>query len=374
MKTFLIWLCLAGVAFSAPSVSSVTSVTDGASATISGSSFGAEVTATPLVFDDFDSNDSGRQNTDTIYSKNCSGYGAWDDYYDDSIPTYTNTNQRTGSTLSSLHHLICNDGNNNHALIKTTFATDNQTGFLLSFWLFVEWDSMEGIGNIKAFRINDGDGEDNPYTSLQVSQKNGNPMTYWEMFNFIGTDTATWPAEGDSTLNYNIVESTWNHYIIIFKAGTNGNADGTAIVWVNGQNLEDTDTMETFETADQYDRFTACYYCANYTAGNVYMQFDDVYIDTTPESVWIGNNSTWSTCTAREVQIQTARSDTEITITVNQGALTDTAWVYVMDANGNVNSSGYQVIFGATGTPAVNAKCLSGNAIKMTSGTSIRCN
>ena len=349
-KIFFILLLSVGVAFSAPSISSVTSIADGESATISGASFGAMGTATPDFFDTFDANDAGRQNSDTIYSKNCSNYGTWDNDYLDSVPTYTNANQRVGSILSSYHHLICNDIENNHAYITSEVYSGNTTGYIMSFWLKTEWDSMvpSGIGdNIKAFRVNDGDGEADTYTSLQVSQASGQAMTSWYMMVYIGTNGANWPTGGDTTLNFNIVESTWHHYIIAFHAGTNGSTDGDALIWVDGSKLEDTAVMETFETADEYDSYTFCYYCANYTSGNVYMQFDDIYIDDTWQTVWLGNNSLWDNCTVREVQLQTARSDTSITITVNQGAFTDTAYVYVMDADGAVNASGYEVSFSA---------------------------
>ena len=371
-KIFFIWLLSVGVAFSAPSISSVTSVADGESATISGASFGAMGTATPDFFDTFDANDAGRQNSDTIYSKNCSNYGTWDNDYLDSVPTYTNANQRDGSILSSYHHLICNDIENNHAYITSEVYSGNTTGYIMSFWLRMEWDSIEYsyVGdNIKMFRVNDGDSEADLHTSLQVGTQSGNPLSNQIMMVFIGGSGANWPIESDTTLNYTYTEGSWRHYIVAFHAGTDGNADGDALIWVDGSKLEDTTVMETFETGDQYDAYTFCYYCANFLAGNVYMQFDDIYIDDTWQTVWLGNNSLWNNCTVREVQLQTARSDTSITITVNQGAFTDTAYVYVMDADGAVNASGYEVSFSAQSAETFTLKKAETGSSMVKSGT-----
>jgi hypothetical protein len=80
---------------------------------------------------------------------------------------------------------------------------------------------------------------------------------------------------------------------------------------------------------------------------------DDIYVDNTFQHVIIGNASTYSTCTQFEVQPATAWSSdgNSITVTVNQGAFSDgqTAYLYVVDGNGNVNTTGYPITFGKGG-------------------------
>ena len=70
----------------------------------------------------------------------------------------------------------------------------------------------------------------------------------------------------------------------------------------------------------------------------------------------MGNASTYDNSTHREIQIPTAWSNTGITIKVNIGifASNQPAYIYVTDANGNVNNQGYPVIIGAaTSAPAI---------------------
>jgi len=83
---------------------------------------------------------------------------------------------------------------------------------------------------------------------------------------------------------------------------------------------------------------------------------DDVYIDNTQARVLIGNASTFAASTHREIQIPSAWSDSSITIKVNQGSFVkdNTAYLYVVDANGAVNSSGYPITI-ESGAPAPSA-------------------
>jgi hypothetical protein len=81
--------------------------------------------------------------------------------------------------------------------------------------------------------------------------------------------------------------------------------------------------------------------------------FDDIYIQTgTQARVEIGDSATWAGCKHREIQKPSAWSDTAITITLNKGSFKDgdCAFLYVVDANGNVNSNGYKLSGGAACT------------------------
>ncbi|MEA1925079.1 MAG: hypothetical protein U9M95_04345 [Candidatus Altiarchaeota archaeon] len=73
---------------------------------------------------------------------------------------------------------------------------------------------------------------------------------------------------------------------------------------------------------------------------------DDIYVDNTQARVMVGDNSTYSLCTHREIQIPISWSDDSITINVNQGSFSNGEHVYlfVVDGNGTV-SEGYPVTF-----------------------------
>ncbi len=77
---------------------------------------------------------------------------------------------------------------------------------------------------------------------------------------------------------------------------------------------------------------------------------DDVYIDNTKARVELCEGATWSTRIACDIQIPTSWSDSTIKATVNTGTFQtdDIAYLYVVDSDGTVNSSGYQVIIGET--------------------------
>ena len=87
--------------------------------------------------------------------------------------------------------------------------------------------------------------------------------------------------------------------------------------------------------------------CAS--AGDAYTFWDDVYIDNTPARIELGNAATYGACTHREIQIPSAWSDTQVSLTMNTGTFDggQVAWLYVATAN-NVVSPGYQITLGGT--------------------------
>ena len=80
---------------------------------------------------------------------------------------------------------------------------------------------------------------------------------------------------------------------------------------------------------------------------------DDVYKQTgTQARVELGNASTWSACTWREIQLPTAWASGQITCTFNTGSFStgQTAYLYVVDSTGAYNSTGTPVTIGASGS------------------------
>jgi hypothetical protein len=77
-----------------------------------------------------------------------------------------------------------------------------------------------------------------------------------------------------------------------------------------------------------------------------------MFLDFTQARVEISKNSKWdeSRQIHKEIQIPTAWSSSSITVRLNQGSFQngETAYLYVIDENGNVNSQGYPVKFGGT--------------------------
>lgn len=82
------------------------------------------------------------------------------------------------------------------------------------------------------------------------------------------------------------------------------------------------------------------------------LDIDEIYIDKGFQRVEIGNASTWAAVTSSEVQPPSAWSDTGATITVNQGSIAtlSAGYLYVFDASGTPNSSGF-ALTGIGGEP-----------------------
>jgi hypothetical protein len=94
-------------------------------------------------------------------------------------------------------------------------------------------------------------------------------------------------------------------------------------------------------------------YSRNSGYANNWRYFTDLYVDYTLSHVVLGNASTYSACTIREAQVPTAWSGSSITLNVNLGQFSSgqTAYVYVMDANGNVNANGLAITVGGGSPP-----------------------
>ena len=87
--------------------------------------------------------------------------------------------------------------------------------------------------------------------------------------------------------------------------------------------------------------------------------YDDVYLQMGSRAhVEIGNASTYSSCTHTEIQYPTVYNGTGITFTVNQGSFENgsTAYVFVIDEDGNANATGEAITFGAASEPTQNGK------------------
>jgi len=142
---------------------------------------------------------------------------------------------------------------------------------------------------------------------------------------------------------------TWYSQQIVFKdSTTSSSGDGVFEAWANGTRYLSDHTANLYGGGNTYpldagwiDAWNEN--CPGGECAKIY--YDDIYIDTTLSRVMIGNNATLANCTHQEIQIPSAWSGNSITITVNQGSFAncESAYLFVVDANGNVNTQGYPV-------------------------------
>jgi hypothetical protein len=135
-----------------------------------------------------------------------------------------------------------------------------------------------------------------------------------------------------------------------------GQANGQMRIWIDGKLRDQTTNLITNTSSDGaaenkrpyvigfYDSWGP----SNAAVSNMYAYYSDIYVDNTWARVELGNANTYGGCTLREVQIPTAWNASSLTVQVNQGSFTDgqTAYLYVVNANGQVNASGFPVIVG----------------------------
>lgn len=139
----------------------------------------------------------------------------------------------------------------------------------------------------------------------------------------------------------------WNIEEYEADQGTLDTSDASIKVWYNGVDGGDkTFQGKTTDNPTNWGDFLVQGQNSNCDNSN-YMYFDDLYIDTTWSRVMIGNASTFSNSTHKEIQIPTAWATGEITVVVNTGSFENgQAWLYVVDSNGDVNSSGFEITIG----------------------------
>lgn len=100
---------------------------------------------------------------------------------------------------------------------------------------------------------------------------------------------------------------------------------------------------------DAYYRYTSV--PTNLTNNNAIAAFDDIYVDNSISRAMLCNNATYASATICEPQPITSWADGSITITANQGALTQGSnYLFVYDSANVANGAGYPVSVGDSPT------------------------
>jgi len=319
----------------APSVSGVSgAMSPGEGIAISGGGFGNKPIAAPLKWDDFENGTVGA----TLQSVD----PTWVPYYYGSA-IYNNATSHSGVL----------------AAYNDPFS---MTGFSTNYFQFAPTDEV-----FVAYWINMTHADVTDYAVIKLSRINSSSAAAGGgVYNGTGDSgfSNICPRYGTSgylhyspggglpavNLGYASVQyDTWLRVDMYKKVSTPGVADGAcdvAAVGIGSQTHHDIMTRAAGETFLQ-DTVLLGLMAAN-CEGQFELQIDDVYIDNTRARVEIGNASTWSGCTHREVQIPTSWSSGSITATVNQGSFADgaSAYLYVVDAEGAASASGYPITIG----------------------------
>lgn len=334
-------IAIAGSASAEPIIGSVSGAfSNQSSIAISGSNFGSKSSAAPAKWDDFSNGTDG--------SNVANG---WTLSANTTNPKYSTTYLRTNYRNKDMSVHLGFTGGQYRCQIMHSFGTipPDPQRIYVTFWSYL-YEPGGSTANFKAMRIY-GNGSDETYMPPGASFAEGSQ---------IGTYPNTVMGVYDSNLsetgktvhaNYSMPRSQWNRIEYYVDSGTQGNTDGKVQLWTNGI-LRGQINPPTRPFLIDSARFVRVdigqYYDGSGSGMDHYVS--DAYIDTTLARVEIGNAATWSGCTHREIQIPSAwdPSGTFITVTVNQGAFAngDTAYLYVVDSNGQVNTQGFQITIG----------------------------
>jgi len=174
---------------------------------------------------------------------------------------------------------------------------------------------------------------------------------------WVDNDHCGW-KDFETNASPNWQRETWHHFQWEYRDSDINTANGVVRCWWNGKLIFDKHDIITRTTTDtSYKRPSLVGFYNSHGQspdGNDHFYMDDAYADTTWSRVEIGNASTYATCTHREIQPPTSWADGSIAITFNQGSFSaeDTAYVYVVDSTGAVNSSGYEITIGGSESPS----------------------
>lgn len=199
------------------------------------------------------------------------------------------------------------------------------------------------LSNIKVFRMwETGDSVENFYIATWGWEDN-------IIISNSGVDAQEkYYAEGGYQTNWTIGE--WHLFQFEFKDSSLGVADGAFRWWVDGHLAFETNNMMTREDESPYKRpFILGFFNSwgdNSTDSNDFW-LDDAYIDDSWARVELGNASTYSACSHREIQPLVSWAPGQVRITFNKGSFTagQTAYMYVIDPNG-ARSAGFPVVVG----------------------------
>lgn len=318
---------------------SASTVMHGSTLTISGAGFGTKTNPAPFLWDDFETGTAGTP---------LASSGRWIHYENGSTtwPQYTNTQAYSGqrAAINDIRSLDANGANFNTAGIRGLQTTEAYFSYLFR-WEIVSGDPGRA-GFVKMLRANGIGGfyHSRPrfYTSLwpTASQIDSG-------YSYSGAD-----ADGVAYAGSNAPANTWNRMEVYYKlsspAGTNTGALQTWANLVPTANLVNAMTLSSSQAGQIVDNFLLPFMVANAnTALQIRLYVDDIYVDRTRARVEIGDAATWSGCRRREVQIPTSWSDTQITVSVNQGRFANgaAAYLYVVNRDGSVNARGVPLSF-----------------------------
>ena len=341
-SVFCTLLCAAPLSYAAPALSGVSgAISQGSTISITGSNFGTKPTPAPFYWNDFESATVGQTALQAgLDDEGTDGQG---------LPIVRNDKVFSGKNSLRMDYLL----NKDSMFPRVGKSGLNSNEVYVSAWMY--WTHTAGSGGSPfIFQLVRG-GANPPYS--------GNPRFYETIRPnaqgvVAGVDRGSVDANNsttyDDTVNAGQNANGWHRVEYYFKLSDPGVANGIYQTWVDGKlNANITNTMSRPAGNSETINYVMSLFDGNdsYGTTNSYsVWMDDFFVDTTRARVEVGDASTLSACKTRTVLPAVTWSNTTISVKASVGmfAAGSTAYLYVYDANGNVNSTGYAIKIGAT--------------------------
>ncbi|HLD34402.1 MAG TPA: hypothetical protein VJB62_00915, partial [Patescibacteria group bacterium] len=348
----------------AQTVNSVSgTVANGNNVTVNGSGFGVKNPVAPYKYDSFQTGSNGQ-----AVSTTASGGVAWN-YFSScasgGIMTpetgfrYSNANPRFSGDISGWKFY---GYNTNHDCYQgTNYLTLNKSdGFdevYWSMWLLSETNGQNAkVRNVKIANWNYNE-TNYPQGRWDFYPTQGSGSGHVYALSCGSENSNEWGV-GASAFSYGA--ETWNRFEGSLVVGNPGVANGRYEVYKNSSLLQTTGNVmiRNTESCHKPDTFFFTHYHddidTSYSppAPEQNLYHGEIYVDITRARVEVCDSSTWGSRSHCEIQIpHTTWNNGQIQITVNQGTFSSgqTAYLFVVNANGNV-SNGYPITIGSGGT------------------------
>ena len=319
--------------YAAPAVSSVSgTVTHGSTVIISGAGFGTKNKVAPVLWDTVDNIPSyaGLSDGATIP---VGGSNPWPAPYGNS----------SGSNNVKLNTSDAHRGKGT----KMYKATNTSSGYLdgltwtgtnqayVSWWWKQNVDVSAGNHSSKFLRMS------------SASDETGHTFSWEQMADYVYAGNYCQNGGGESWDSWGGNPNVWNFLEVWFDSSAR-----TYTVRVNGKTLSNNVSWSGCSSFQFNELWKIGFDGGGVAPPSITWWMDDIYVDSSFSRVMICNASTYAASTHCEMQIpNTTWQDNQIQINVNQGSFADssTAYLYVVDASGNV-SAGNTITFGASGS------------------------
>jgi len=313
-------------------------VRHGQSVQISGNSFGEKTVAAPLIWDDFENGTSGEL-----------VQGGWSvQRANEDRPIYTDVQKYGQGNLSLTNHIEPNENNAPGCQFCGAYQVVPEGYELYASYRFRFDVTGDNYAIMKLARLasNPNYGGTDYYNGVGTLMYQYQPHADWGYANLL------W-AEGQDVQKTcgKVPAGQWHRVEMYMKLSQPaGEANGAAWLLVNNEltsnfMFKDYVTLGEGYESKLHSLLLPLMLANPRNDGKFDMYVDDVYLDNSLARVEIGNASTWSATTEREIQIPSSWTGSAISVTVNVGSLTenDEVYLYVVDRDGVVNENGYPI-------------------------------